>query len=146
MPTPAAPNIRQDFQTCPEGKIINPETGNCVNDTVEEAAVKTCPEGQYLNTATGRCKKIPVTASTELTPCAEGYERNPETNRCRKIRATDEIDYPVVENPATESYDNPKIFIATWALIIICVCVIGYVVFQFRGEIAKFFRRLSAKL
>jgi hypothetical protein len=45
---------------CPEGKVINPKTGRCVNQKVE----KKCPEGKVRNPKTGRCiqnkQKVPV--------------------------------------------------------------------------------------
>lgn len=147
--------------------MINPLTGNCINETVEPAE-KTCPEGQYLNALTGRCKSIATTTtseckegyyrnpetgrckkietatSAEVTPCAEGYERNPDTGRCRKIRTNDASEYPV-EPISTESYENPKIFIAAWALLALGILVIAYVIFQFRHEIAKLLRRIKIK-
>jgi penicillin-binding protein-related factor A (putative recombinase) len=36
---------------CPEGKVINPKTGRCINQKVE----KQCPEGKVRNPKTGRC-------------------------------------------------------------------------------------------
>ncbi len=129
--TPGAENIYQKFQTCPAGKVINEETGNCVlaeadtpaiktcnagyylnpatnrcNKIVEAAPVKTCAEGYYLNPATNRCNKLPTEASSTLTPCKEGYERNPETNRCRKIASSDDEDELT---PCAEGYErNPE--------------------------------------
>ena len=49
-------------------------------------------------------------------------------------------DYPVEEISA-ETHDSPQIFIAVWALVALGVLIIAYVVFQFRHEIAKIFRR-----
>lgn len=54
--TPGEGNIYQEYQTCEEGKVINPETGNCVK--VVEEVEKVCKEGYVLNPETGRCKKI----------------------------------------------------------------------------------------
>ena len=161
--TPGEDNVYQEFRTCQEGKIINPATGNCVNEaTSADALPKICAEGQYLNALTGRCKKTPTETTTvckdgyylnpltgrckkkeatEQKTCEEGYELNPETNRCRKKRATNTSDYPV-EEIKTESYDSPKIFIAIWAMIGLGVLILAYVIFQFRHEIAKHvFRR-----
>ena len=160
--TPGLANIYQEFQTCPEGKIINEATGNCINESAEETT-PTCPAGKYLNPetnrcknlptttvtackdgyyrnpVTGRCKKIATTTSTEPTPCQEGYERNPETNRCRKIRENTGADYaPIVED--TTTYDNPRIFVATGALICALLAVAGYLIYQFRAELKTFFR------
>ena len=156
-------NEYQEFRTCPEGKIINPETGNCINEkSLASSIVKTCPEGQYLNVLTNRCKKNPETKSRE--PCKEGYYRNPltgrckkraaasttktcpegyelnaETNRCRKKRQ-DASQFPV-EDISHKNYDNPQIFIAAFALIVVGLLVLAYVVFQFRHEISKLFER-----
>ena len=161
--TPAADNVYQEFKTCPEGKIINPDTGNCVNEpNLTEAALKLCPEGKYLNILTGRCKNLPTATTaaackegyyrnpltgrckknveTTTKTCADGYELNPETNRCRKIRASNLSDYPV-EEIKEEQYDNPKIFVALWAILALGASVIVYIVIQFRHEIVKFFSR-----
>ena len=74
--------------------------------------------------------------ATTAKTCPEGYELNPSTNRCRKIRKSITNQYPVEE--ITEgNYDNPQIFIATWALIALGVGVVAYVVIQFRREIAR---------
>lgn len=162
-PTPAAENIYQEFRSCPEGKIINPETGNCIKEEVtSETAVKQCPEGKTLNPLTGRCKNIPVAKATKtceagyyLNPatgrckknevattkeCPEGYERNPETNRCRKVYKNTAQEYPV-EPVEQGSYDNPRIFIAVGALVLIGATATAYIVWQFREEIRKFFVR-----
>ena len=136
-PTPAAANVYQEFQTCPEGKVINPVTGNCVNETTE-AELAACKEGYYRNPVTGRCKKNEE--PEEPKTCEEGYELNPETNRCRKIRASNLSDYPV-EEVKEESHSSPQVFVAVWALVALGVIVIVYVIVQFRHEIAKFFRR-----
>ena len=132
--TPGAENNYQEFQTCSEGKEINPDTGNCVNIT--ETTETVCPEGKYLNPETGRCKTI---EDNGLAECAEGYERNPETNRCRKIQTTDASEY-AVKTSAETSYSVPKRFAAYGLLIISAIAGLGYLVFQFRFEIGKFFR------
>ncbi len=156
QPTPGTENIYQEFQTCDDGKVINPETGNCIKEIVEEEIV--CPEGKYLNPLTGRCKNIPVAktttckegyylnpetgrckknpTSTAAKECAEGYELNPDTNRCRKIRENTGTEYPV-EQVEEGSYDNPKIFIATGAVIILIIGGIAYVAYQYRKEIKQ---------
>ncbi|MBR3322853.1 hypothetical protein IKG13_02235 [Candidatus Saccharibacteria bacterium] len=165
MPTPAADNIYQEFRSCPEGKIINPETGNCINEkSLASSVIKTCPEGQYLNVLTNRCKKMP-TAKTQTAckagyyrnpltgrckkqaaaktakTCPEGYELNPSTNRCRKKRQ-DASKFPV-ENITNETYDNPQIFIAAFALITLGILVLIYVIFQFRHEMSRFIKRAT---
>ena len=136
--TPGEANIFQEFQSCPEGKEINPETGNCIN--VSESTETVCPEGKYLNPATGRCKTI---EDDELSECADGYERNPETNRCRKIQTTDASEY-AVKTSAETSYSAPKRFAAYGLLIIAVIVGLGYLIFQFRFEIGRFFRSCFA--
>lgn len=138
--TPGEANIYQEFQSCPEGKEINPETGNCVN--VAETTETVCPEGKYLNPETGRCKTI---ENDELAECAEGYERNPETNRCRKIQTTDASEY-AVKTSAETSYSVPKRFAAYGLLILAAVVGLGYLIFQFRYEIGKFSRSVFSNL
>jgi len=135
-PTPAAANIYQEFRSCPDGKVINPETGNCINAVVVQEPVA-CKEGYYRNPETGRCKKNEEPVVEKV--CEEGYELNPETNRCRKVRASNLSDFPVAEIKE-ESHDSPQIFVAVWALVLLGVGVVVYVIFQFRHEIAKRFR------
>ena len=135
-PTPGAENRYQQFKTCPVGKVINLETGNCVNEAPAVSELAACPVGKYRNPLTGRCKSI-ETASTELKPCAEGYERNPETNRCRKIVANTGADYPVT--PATVG--EKKEFVSVWAIATIVVAGLGYIAFQYKEELAMVFGR-----
>ena len=139
--TPGAENVFQEFQDCPEGKEINPDTGNCIN--IEENTETVCPEGKYLNPATGRCKN--VEDDDTLAECADGYERNPETNRCRKIQTTDASEY-AVKTSAESSYSVPRRFAAYGLLAIALVAGLGYLVFQFRFEIGCFFRGCFTKL
>lgn len=160
-PTPGAENVFQEFRSCPEGKIINPETGNCIKEeSLGEAIIKQCPEGKILNPLTGRCKSIPVAATAKtcqagysLNPltgrckknetttaktCSEGYELNPETNRCRKVYKNTAQEFPV--EPIEEgNYDNPRIFIAVGALVLLGVTATAYIIWQFHEEIRKFF-------
>ena len=161
VPTPSAENIFQEFQTCPEGKIINPLTGNCVKETATTNLI--CPEGKYLNILTGRCKTIETKKSTTCkdgyylnpltgrckkktsaktsTECKEGYERNPETNRCRKIAKNSGDEYKIKPIEETK-YDNPQIFVATGAIIGLVILAVVCVCFQFRKEIKKRIMRL----
>ena len=137
-PTPGTDNVYQQFKTCPVGKVVNLETGNCVNETVVITTLAACPEGKYRNPLTGRCKSYATTASTELKPCAEGYERNPDTNRCRKIVTNTGADYPVV----TGIYEDKKEFASVWTIATVVVAGIGYIVFQYKDELKlKFARR-----
>ncbi len=137
-PTPGTENMYQQFKTCPVGKVINLETGNCVNESPIETTLAACPEGKYRNPLTGRCKSYATGANTELKPCAEGYERNPETNRCRRIATNTGADYPVT----TGVYENKKEFASVWTITTIVVAGIGYIIFQYKDELKlKFSRR-----
>ena len=138
--TPGSENIYQEFRSCPTGKVINPDTGNCVNAT--STTVTECPEGKYRNPLTGRCKNIEST-STELKPCADGYERNPDTNRCRKITTTnDGANYALV--PATAS--GKTTFVALGAVLLLVSLGVGYIILQFRREIARAMRKIRDRL
>lgn len=135
--TPGEENIYQQFKTCPIGKVINLETGNCVNETSLATTVAACPEGKYRNPLTGRCKSYAATASAELKPCAEGYERNPATGRCRKIVNNDGADYELVP----ETFEEKTEFVAIWAIIIVIVLGLIYIIFQYREEIKELVKR-----
>ena len=143
LTTPGLENNYQEFRTCPAGKVINPDTGNCVKvSATTDSALAECPAGKYRNPLTGRCKNI-ESASTEPKPCAEGYERNPETNRCRKIVAENNgAGYALV--PTTSSAKST--FIALGAVILIVSLGIIYIILQFRHEIARTFRKIRQRL
>ena len=137
-PTPGSANVYQEFQSCEDGKVINPKTGNCIKAPASTAPTA-CKTGYYRNPATGRCKKI-ATAKA-VAECKTGYERNPTTNRCRKIvTETGQSFAPTVDEP-NDSYDNPQIFIAIAALVATLVAALGYILFQFRHEIRSFFEK-----
>lgn len=138
--TPNQANVYQEFRSCESGKVINPETGNCVKaDTVTDAN-GACPAGKYRNPLTGRCKKIETETTKE---CAEGYERNPETKRCRKIKtANTGADYTLV--PITRS--DSKVFIAAGVVAVIVSLGILYIVWQFRREIVRTFRKTHQRI
>ena len=133
LPTPSEPNIYQEYRTCEEGKIINEETGNCVKATIIEE--KTCPTGQYLNPLTNRCKKV---EEEKVTTCKEGYELNPETGKCKKIKVNNGADYSL----ATSTFEEKSSFIALYAVLGVVVLGLIYVIYEFRQEIAKLFRKV----
>ncbi len=135
--TAGAENVYQQFKTCPVGKVINLETGNCVNETVLTTTLAACPEGKYRNPLTGRCKSYATTASTELKPCAEGYERNPETNRCRKIVMNTGAEYPVV----TEMFEEKRELVSVYAIVTVVVAGLGYIAFQYKDELRMKFAK-----
>ncbi len=137
-PTPGEPNILQEFRSCPEGKVINVATGNCVKASSFKTVTTDCPEGKYRNPLTGRCKKI-ESEDGGPKPCAEGYERNPETNRCRKIKKSNSgADYPLVP----ETYSDNSTFIALGVVILLVSAGSIYIVLQFRHEIMRLCRKL----
>jgi hypothetical protein len=132
--TPGEANVYQEFRTCPEGKVVNISTGNCVK--IPTAAVlAACKPDQYRNPLTGRCKKRDT--GTALAACADGYERNPETKRCRKIRTNNGAAYA----PTPTEFTDNKVFVATGALIATGVLGVLYVGFQFRREIWGWVRK-----
>lgn len=140
-PTPNAENVFQEFRSCPAGKVINPETGNCVKSTSAESTLKDCPPGKFRSPITNRCRNISSSTSTQK-PCAEGYERNPETNRCRKIKQpNDGADYTLV--PTTRS--EKSTFIALGIVILLVSVGIIYIILQFRREILRFLRKIRQR-
>ena len=132
-PTPGAPNNYQEFKTCEAGKVINKVTGNCVK--VTSVQDKVCKEGYYLNILTGRCKKKTVT--TEKT-CKEGYYLNPETGRCKKIVENKGADYGL----EPENYEEESSFIALYAVLGVLGVGAVYLIYEFRGEIVKLWRKV----
>lgn len=142
--TPGIENHYQEFRTCPSGKVINPDTGNCVKVSASaESSIAECPAGKYRNPLTGRCKSFESASSTEPKPCAAGYERNPETNRCRKIVAeNDGAGYALV--PSTSS--SKSTFIALGAVALVVGLGIIYIILQFRHEIARAIRKIKQRL
>ncbi|MBQ6393915.1 hypothetical protein IJH74_01565 [Candidatus Saccharibacteria bacterium] len=140
-PTPGSANFYQEFQTCPFGKVLNSETGNCVKASTI-SSVTPCPAGKYRNPETGRCKSA-SSASSEPTPCKEGYERNPETNRCRKVKTNSGADYALV--PVTGDPDKTS-FIAFWALVALAGLSVLYIIFQFRKDLYFHLRKFIARI
>ncbi len=132
--TPGVGNVYQEYRTCEEGKVLNKETGNCVK--VTSVAAKVCPVGQYLNLLTGRCRK--VAQETAKKECKEGYYLNPETDRCRKIVENKGAEYKLEPNRIEEESS-----FAAWHIVIIILLIgVGYLVYEFRTEIARLFRKV----
>ena len=132
-PTPGAPNNYQEYKTCEEGKVLNEATGNCVKVTA--VTNKVCREGYYLNELTGRCKKIQTTTEKK---CKEGYYLNPETGRCRKIKENKGADYSV----EPEKYEEKTSFVALYVVLGVVGVGIVYLVYEFRREIGKLWRKV----
>ncbi len=135
-PTPGSANNYQEFRTCEAGKVINEATGNCVK--VASVKEKVCKEGYYLNLLTGRCNKIKTT--TEKT-CKEGYYLNPETNRCRKIKENSGANYSL----EPENYEEESSFVALYAVLGVVGLGMIYLIYEFRYEIAKLWRRVCRR-
>ncbi len=132
-PTPGSPNNYQEYRTCEAGKVINETTGNCVK--VTEVTEKVCKEGYYLFLLTGRCRKIETaTAKT----CKEGYYLNPETGRCRKIVENKSADYGI----EPEKFEERSSFVALYAVIGVVGVGLAYLVYEFRHQIAKAWRKV----
>ena len=136
-PTPGTANNYQEFRTCEKGKVINEATGNCVKVTT--ASAKICKEGQYLNIITGRCKKY---ESVKEKTCKEGYYLNPDTNRCRKIAENKGAEYGL----QPESYEEQSSFVALYAVLGIVGVGAGYLIYEFRHEIAHAFSKVKHKI
>ena len=136
-PTPGEPNNYQEFRTCEEGKVINETTGNCVKIT--SVMEKICGEGQYLNILTGRCKKY----DTEKGPkeCKEGYFYNEETGRCKKLKENNGADYALVP----ETFKESSNFVALNLVLLVLLVGGIYIIYEFRHEIRKIFRKVTKR-
>jgi hypothetical protein len=117
---------------CGEGKFLNPKTGRCKNlQTVSESST-----GKTVTTydpATGE-------ATTEKI-CNEGYELDKDSNRCKKKKENKGDDF-AMEVPELGNKPN---FVAIGSVILIAAAGIGFVIFEFRHEIVKFFKKLKAR-
>ena len=134
--TPGAPNIFQEFRSCPAGKVINETTGNCVKAATLKSTDVECPAGKYRNPLTGRCKSYDT--DDAAAECKPGYERNPETNRCRKIKENTGADFGLTPVAAEETSS----FVALGFVILLVAAGLGYVIFQFRREILGIFKKI----
>ncbi len=131
--TPGAENILAENPSCPDGKVLNPATGNCIKIAVVEE--KTCKAGYYLNPATGRCKKYQVTTTKT---CQEGYYLNPLTGRCKKLVTNTGADFPV----QAENFQETSNFSAFGALVAVILVGVGYMIFQFRTQLKRLFGKV----
>lgn len=131
--TPGEPNNYQEYKTCEAGKVINEATGNCVKVTV--VTEKTCAAGQYLNPLTGRCRNIEV---AKATTCKDGYYLSEETGRCRKIIENTGTTYAL----ETENYEESSSFVALYAILGVVAVGLIYIIFEFRKEILRLFRKV----
>jgi hypothetical protein len=96
---PKAPKtvVKKSPKKCPDGKVLNPETGRCI--LIKNAAKATkkspkkCPDGKVLNPATGRCiliknatKAAKAVIKKSPKKCPDGKVLNPATGRCILIK------------------------------------------------------------
>jgi hypothetical protein len=88
-----------------------------------------------LNILTGRCKKVEVTS--EKT-CKDGYYLNPETGRCRKIVENKSADYGI----EPEKFEERSSFVALYTVIGVVVAGGMYLIYEFRHQIGKAWRRV----
>jgi hypothetical protein len=76
---------------CPEGKVVNPKTGRCVNAQGKlgqslSGQKASCEDGKILNPKTGKCVSIHGKVGQEVLKslCPEGKVYNPKTKKCVK--------------------------------------------------------------
>lgn len=131
--TPGQANVYHKYKTCEEGKVINEETGNCVKASA--VVEKMCEAGQYLNPLTGRCKKI---ETEEEKVCKEGYYLYAPTGRCRKVVENDGAEYDVIPD-ANEKKESS--FAAVYAVLGAVGAGLIYVIYEYRKEIVRVFKR-----
>lgn len=156
--------LNEETNRCNKVKIEEIETAK-EQDSVEESSNKssstenkTCPEGKFLNPNTNRCKNIQTisesttgktittydTKTGEATTekiCNEGYELDVDSNRCKKKKENSGEDYALT---VPELGGKPN-FVAIGSIIAIVTVGIGFVIFEFRHEIAKFFKGLKLR-
>ena len=102
---------------CPEGKVLNPITGRCINVKADKPLkdVKVCPEGKVLNPITGRFINIKADKPLKnVKVCPEGKVLNPITGRCINMKAIKDnkvqIEEEVLE-PIINTHINEKVVI-----------------------------------
>lgn len=81
-------------KTCPEGKVLNPKTGRCVNATGKlgqslsgpQKAKASCEDGKIMNPKTGKCVNIQGKVGQEVLKslCPEDKVYNIKTKKCVK--------------------------------------------------------------
>ena len=81
-------NCKQSKVTCPPGKLVNPKTGRCIQDTPAnrkklglQVSPKSCPPGKVINPKTGRCITKPKTLKkdkSKKTPMSKYYQKQYE--------------------------------------------------------------------
>ena len=98
---------------CPEGKVLNPITGRCINVKADKHLkdVKVCPDGKVLNPITGRFINIKADKPLKnVKVCPEGKVLNPITGRCinmkaikdNKVQSEEEVLEPIINTHINE--------------------------------------------
>lgn len=121
-----------ETKTCPEGKFLNPKTNRCKN-------LQTISESTTGKTITTYDPKTGEAATEKI--CNEGYELDADSNRCKKVKKNNGEDYAL---SVPELGGEPN-FVAIGSVIAIATIGIGFVIFEFRHEIAKFLKRLKLR-
>jgi hypothetical protein len=91
---------------------------------------------------TGRCNKKKDASKTEAKTCKEGYYLNPLTNRCKKIVDNKGADYEL----KPESYEENSTFVALYAVLAVLGVGVIYLVYEFRQEIRKLWRKVFRRV
>lgn len=130
------------LKPCASNQYRSPETNRCRLIASEStSAIAVCKVGQERNPETNRCKNIASTSTP--APCKEGQERNPETNRCRNIKQITKADFAV--KGATNQVQAGTNWYVWAAIAGVVLLVIGYGVWEWRGELKKVYNRIKAK-
>lgn len=107
-------------ERCPEGKVRNPKTGECVkaknkthNNTVKNqraatVKVKECPPGKELNLKTNRCRKIKAVKTTKIKLSPKPLHITPRQTPQRKIMNKPKTKTPVKKICPNGTRRNPK--------------------------------------
>ncbi len=128
--------------SCSPGQTRNPETNRCRGSAATSSATLTpCGSGQERNPETNRCRKIGSSSSSSLKSCPAGQERNATTNRCRK-KANSELEKTVKDIEAPQEGSQTGWLLAAGAI----TGFGGYGVWEWRSEIAIFFRKMRSLL
>lgn len=139
------------LKPCAPNQYRSAETNRCrlIASATAQKSVVACKAGQVRNPATNRC--VLATAATKTsTPCKEGQERNPATNRCVTIKKMTQAGYAVKGQNVTSEHAGVDWY-ALAGIVCTLLAVIGYVVWEWRNEIAagarfmwqKFVRRAN---
>lgn len=141
----ASTSASQAATACKPGQERNPATNRCrAIASTTATAVAACKAGQVRNPETNRCKAASSTATGSA--CAAGQERNPETNRCRKIASSAGTATKITDQDSSSASGGANRF-PTWLIAsVIITAIVGYGVYEWRQEIQRVFRNMTAKM